>query len=82
MRTDTQGRFLLLRGKVQDVQITFANVYFLNLDHPQFLQDLLLVLLEFSEGLLVFGETLISLWISYWMCHGVPLTFPILASNI
>lgn len=32
-RVDPQGRFLLLRGRVSDVQVTFANVYFPNVDH-------------------------------------------------
>lgn len=62
LQPDAQGPLLLLKGKVQDVQITFANVYFLNMDHLQFLQDLPPVLLFcsvlFSEGLLVFGGVL------------------------
>lgn len=55
---DPQGRFLLLKGRVFDVQVTFANVYFPNVDHPQFLWKLLPQLLEFSERMLTFGGDL------------------------
>lgn len=52
VRLNALGHFLLLKEKVQGVQITFANVYFPKGGHPQILQDLLPVLLEFSAGLL------------------------------
>lgn len=58
MRTDAQGRFILLKGKVFDMQVTCANVYFPNVDHLLFLRTLLPELLEFAEGLLVFGSDL------------------------
>lgn len=57
-RADAQGRFLLLKGRVSDVRVTFANVYFPNVDHPQFMRKLLSELLEFSEGMLIFGGDL------------------------
>lgn len=38
-----------------DLQVTFASVYFLNATHSQFLRALLPELLEFAEGVLVFG---------------------------
>lgn len=46
-----QGRFLLLKGTVFDMRVPFANIYFPNADHPQFLWRLLPELLE---GILVF----------------------------
>lgn len=54
LRADAQGSFLLLKGTVFDMRVTFANVYFPNADHPQFLQRLLPELLEFSDRMLVF----------------------------
>lgn len=57
-RADEQGRFLLLKGRVSDLWVTFANVYFPNVNHPQFLRKLLSELLEFSEGMLIFGGDL------------------------
>lgn len=53
VQSDHQGCYLLLRGKGLHVQVTFANVYFPNVGHPQFLQDLLPVLLGFAGGRLV-----------------------------
>lgn len=41
-----------------DVRVTFANVYFPNVDHSQFLRRLLPDFLEFAEGMLVFGGDL------------------------
>lgn len=55
---DALGRFLLLKGKILDVQVPFANIYFHNTDQPQFLRDLISMLLAFSEGLLAFGGDL------------------------
>lgn len=40
------------------MRVTFVNVYFPNVDHPQFLRRLLPELLGFTEGLLLFGGDL------------------------
>lgn len=51
-----------------DLQVTFANVSFPNVDHPQFFWKLLPEILEFAEGL-IFGQTSTLLWTPYWMSH-------------
>ncbi|CAH2324676.1 Hypothetical predicted protein [Pelobates cultripes] len=54
-KTDDEGRYLFLKGKIADHQYTFANIYAPNKQHYRFLKQTLCKLQEFAEGTLILG---------------------------
>ncbi|CAH2248181.1 Hypothetical predicted protein [Pelobates cultripes] len=53
--TDTQGRYLFLKGTIAGKLYTFANIYVTNKRQAMFLKSTLAKLNDFSEGILVLG---------------------------
>ncbi|CAI9547993.1 unnamed protein product [Staurois parvus] len=52
-RTDPEGRFLFLKGKLQGIECTLANIYCPNKKPENYLKGLLKKLMDFKKGRLI-----------------------------
>lgn len=60
MKTDPSGRYLFLKGMIDDVKVTLANFYAPNSQQDTFIKRHLKLLQDFSEGQLIIGGDLIT----------------------
>lgn len=65
---DPQGRFLYVKGKLEDEGFTFANYYFTNSSQMDFLERRLEDLMEYADGKIIGGDFNVAL-IPWWMCQ-------------
>ncbi len=55
---DTEGRYILVNGLIDGVEVSLINVYTPNEDEPGFIKTLFNVVLKYSTGLLLMGGDL------------------------
>lgn len=55
MHKDTEGRYILVNGVIDGVEVSLINVYAPNEDEPGFIKTLFNTILQYSTGLLLLG---------------------------
>lgn len=55
LQRDTEGRYILVNGLIDGIQVSLINVYVPNEDDPSFIIALFTMILRYSSGLLLLG---------------------------
>lgn len=52
---DYEGRFILVNGSIDGIQVSFMNIYAPNVDEPGFISKIFNTILQHSSGILLLG---------------------------
>ena len=73
---DSEGRYILLNGTIDGVQISLVNVYAPNEDDPEFIKTIFDTTLKYSTGILLKGGDYNCVMSQYKDKHPIPKTPP------